>query len=84
MLILQTYCAQVCIAFIAHPLHRLTQKHVPFETEECLAAFHTLKDALTSPPVMTFPGCDHSFIVQTHLTLQLAQCSLRFTMDMLQ
>lgn len=37
-------------AFIAHALHRLTQKHVPFEwTQECTTALQTLKDAL--PPL---------------------------------
>ena len=51
-------------AFLAHPLHRLTQKHVPFEwTEECTTAFQTLKDALTSPPIMAFPNFHQPFIV---------------------
>lgn len=53
-------------AFIAHPLHRLTQKHVPFEwTEECSTAFQTLKDALTSPPIMAFPNFHQPFILST-------------------
>lgn len=53
-------------AFIAHPLHRLTQKHVPFEwTEECATAFQTLKVTLTSPPIMAFPDFHQPFIVNT-------------------
>lgn len=53
-------------AFIAHPLHRLTQKHVPFEwTDECSTAFQTLKDALTSPPIMAFPNFHQPFILST-------------------
>uniref|UniRef100_A0A8C6L5C7 Gypsy retrotransposon integrase-like protein 1 n=1 Tax=Nothobranchius furzeri TaxID=105023 RepID=A0A8C6L5C7_NOTFU len=53
-------------AFIAHPLHRLTQKDVAFEwTDECSAAFQTLKDALTSAPIMAFPNFYQPFILST-------------------
>lgn len=53
-------------AFISQPLHRLTQKQVPFEwTDECATAFQTLKDALTSPPIMAFPNFDQPFILST-------------------
>ena len=53
-------------AFIALPLHRLTQKHVPFEwTDECSTAFQTLKDALISPPIMAFPNFHQPFTLST-------------------
>jgi len=41
---------------IAHPLRKLTQKDVPFIwDDDCEMAFLTLKNKLTSPPVLGYP-----------------------------
>ncbi|KAA3674184.1 uncharacterized protein DEA37_0001986 [Paragonimus westermani] len=43
-------------AEIATPLHRLTEKGRPFTwSDECSASFETLKDKLTTPPILAFP-----------------------------
>ena len=48
-----------CIAgfsTICKPLHKLTEKGHKFVwTEECDIAFHTLKSALISSPILAFP-----------------------------
>lgn len=52
--------------FIAHRLHRLAQKQVSFEwTAGCSTAFQTMKDALTSPPILAFPNFHQPFILST-------------------
>uniref|UniRef100_A0A8C9VS90 Gypsy retrotransposon integrase-like protein 1 n=1 Tax=Scleropages formosus TaxID=113540 RepID=A0A8C9VS90_SCLFO len=53
-------------ADIAAPLHRLTAKGTPFEwTPECAAAFHRLREALASSPVLALPIPGRTFIVDT-------------------
>jgi hypothetical protein len=53
-------------AEIAGPLHRLSEKNVKFEwTMECQAAFDTLKEKLTSTPILSYPLPDTPFIVDT-------------------
>ena len=54
-------CAQ-----IAFPLNQLLTKGVPFEwTKDCQLAFDTLKERLTSAPVLTFPCPGGVFILDT-------------------
>ena len=51
-------------ALIAQPLHRLTRKDVYKEgpiDPEALKAFHTIKNALISEPVVAFPRADRKF-----------------------
>ena len=53
-------------ARIAHPLHLLTRKEFKFErTTECEDAFLTLKEKLTSPPVLSYPDFTEDFILET-------------------
>jgi hypothetical protein len=52
----------------AAPLYDLLKKSAPEKviwSPECEAAFHDLKSALTSTPVLRAPDFDHNFIVQT-------------------
>ena len=60
--------------FICHlsdivvPLHKLTQKDIPFcWTTDCEAAFRTLKSKLTSAHVLTYPRLDKQ---TSHFVLQ--------------
>ena len=47
---------------IATPLTRLTQKNTKFVwTDKCEEHFQTLKDRLTSAPVLTLPSGDEGF-----------------------
>jgi len=47
---------------IAKPLFKMTSKKEKFEwNEEGLAAFHKLKEMLTSPPVLTYPDHEKQF-----------------------
>lgn len=55
-------------ARIAHPLHRLTKKDVPFQwTVDCETAFQRLKDCLMSAPILSCPQCGpgKTFILET-------------------
>ena len=53
-------------AKIASPSHLLTCKGADFRwTEECEAAFRSLKDKLTSTPVLAYPCFDKDFILET-------------------
>ena len=53
-------------AHIAKPLHHLTEKKDKFHwTEDCQKAFASLKDKLTSPPVLIFPDHSRPFILDT-------------------
>ena len=53
-------------AGVAAPLHALTRKNRTFEwTDVTQAAFETLKDALTSPPVLAMPNDADVFILDT-------------------
>jgi len=50
---------------IAKPLFKITSKKEIFEwNEEGLAAFHKLKEMLTSPPVLAYPDHDKQFLVE--------------------
>ena len=51
-------------AHIAGPLHNLTKKKVPFSwTQECQIAMDTLKEALSSAPILAYPREELEFIV---------------------
>ena len=53
-------------AKVAGPLHALTKKDVPFLwTPQCQHSFDTLKELLTSAPVLSFPQFDKPFILET-------------------
>ncbi|GFR10783.1 retrovirus-related Pol polyprotein from transposon opus [Trichonephila clavata] len=53
-------------SLIARPLHRLTEHKRPFVwTEECEVAFTSLKEALTSAPILSYPDPDKKFILDT-------------------
>ncbi|GFQ73200.1 retrovirus-related Pol polyprotein from transposon opus [Trichonephila clavata] len=53
-------------SLIARPLHRLTEHKRPFVwTEECEVAFTSLKEALTSAPILSYPDPDKQFILDT-------------------
>ena len=47
---------------IAKPLRNLLNKDTPFRFDkECVAAFETLKEKLTTTPIITTPNWNHSF-----------------------
>ncbi|KFD60559.1 hypothetical protein M514_27263 [Trichuris suis] len=49
-------------ADIAAPLHSLTQKDAPFVwSEKCQESFETLKEALSSEPILALPDCAVEF-----------------------
>jgi len=51
-------------AEVAAPLHDLTKKDVAFEwTSKTQLAFDTLKEALTSPPILAMPNDDDEFVL---------------------
>ena len=51
---------------IAKPLQRLTEKGQRFQwTPECQEAFHQLKTALTTAPVLAYPTSDDQFVLDT-------------------
>ena len=53
-------------ADIARPLHRLTEKQARFEwTQECQIAFNTLRDRMTTAPILSYPQQDCHFILDT-------------------
>ena len=53
-------------ANIAAPLNRLLQKDVAFvRTADCDNAFLQLKQALVSPPILSYPDFDREFILST-------------------
>ncbi|GFR31868.1 retrovirus-related Pol polyprotein from transposon opus [Trichonephila clavata] len=53
-------------SLIARPLHRLTEHKRPFVwTEECEVAFTSLKEALTSASILSYPDPDKQFILDT-------------------
>ena len=58
------------LAKIAHPLHQLTRKGVPFEwTEDCQMAFETLKVRLISAPVLVYPDFSQDFLLETDASI---------------
>ncbi|GBO40610.1 Retrovirus-related Pol polyprotein from transposon 297 [Araneus ventricosus] len=51
---------------IARPLHKLTEAKSNFNwTEECETSFNSLKQDLTSSPILTYPQTDKDFILDT-------------------
>lgn len=53
-------------ADIARPLHKLTEAGQKFEfNDSCMKAFETLKNALTSAPILGYPTSDDPFILDT-------------------
>ncbi|GBN37554.1 Retrovirus-related Pol polyprotein from transposon 297 [Araneus ventricosus] len=51
---------------IARPLHKLTEARTNFNwTEECEKSFNSLKQALITSPVLTYPRTDKEFILDT-------------------
>ena len=53
-------------ACIAKPLHRLTEVEQPFEWNlQCQEAFMTLKDALVTAPILSFPVPGEPYVLDT-------------------
>ncbi|GBM56891.1 Retrovirus-related Pol polyprotein from transposon 297 [Araneus ventricosus] len=51
---------------IARPLHKLTEAKSNFNwTDECETSFNSLKQALSSAPILTYPRIDKDFILDT-------------------
>ncbi|GBN98665.1 Retrovirus-related Pol polyprotein from transposon 297 [Araneus ventricosus] len=51
---------------IARPLHKLTEARSSFNwTEECEKSFNSLKQALITSPILTYPRTDKEFILDT-------------------
>ena len=51
---------------MAHPLHYLTRKDVPFHWDtECQATFDDLKSRLVSAPVLAYPEFSKDFVLET-------------------
>jgi len=66
---------------IAAPLHALSEKNRRFSwTEECQTAFETLKQALTSPPVLSMPNQDDKFV----LDCDASQCAIGAVLSQIQ
>ena len=62
---------------IAGPLHCLTRKGVKFEwTDKCEGSFQTLKEKLTSAPVLTLPEDNEGFEVYNDASHQGLGCVL--------
>ncbi|GBO45434.1 Retrovirus-related Pol polyprotein from transposon 297 [Araneus ventricosus] len=56
---------------IARPLHKLTEARSNFNwTEECEKSFNSLKQALTSSPILTYPRTDKEFILDTDASIE--------------
>ena len=66
-------------ASIAKPLHKLTEKQTQFKwTNECQAAFQTLKDTLLTAPILGYPDMSLPFFwTQMPVLLALVQYYLR-------
>ena len=57
---------------IVEPLHCLTRKGVKFEwTDRCEGSFQTLKEKLTSAPVLTLPEGNEGFEVYSDAPYQV-------------
>jgi len=58
-------------AEIAAPLHRLTGANVKFKfDEECRKAFETLKEKLTTAPILVLPSDTDTFVLDTDASNQ--------------
>ena len=58
-------------AKIAHPLHALTRKGVPFHwMKECQEAFTLLKHKLSSAPVLAYPDFCKDFVLETDASIK--------------
>ena len=58
-------------AKVAQPLHQLTRKGAEFVwSNECHSAFETLKQQLTSAPVLAYPAFDKPFTLETDASIQ--------------
>ena len=66
------YCRFIpSFAKVAHPLHRLTAKGVPFVwTAECEAALLSLKSCFVTPPVLVYPCFGKDFTLETDTSVQ--------------
>jgi len=66
-------------AQVAAPLTAMLRKNQPFLwSDECQAAFDTLKRALISPPVLTMPDDHGTFILDTDASdFSIGRCCLR-------
>ncbi|GBM96181.1 Retrovirus-related Pol polyprotein from transposon 297 [Araneus ventricosus] len=61
MHLLSPFCGN--FSTIARPLHKLTEAKSNFNwTDECEKSFNSLKQALTSAPILTYPRIDRGFI----------------------
>ena len=62
---------------IAGPLHCLTRKGVKFEwTDKCKGSFQTMKEKLTSAPVLTLPEGNEGFEIYSDASRQGLGCVL--------
>ncbi|CAG2220964.1 unnamed protein product [Mytilus edulis] len=53
-------------ADLSRPLHKACDKGTKFIwTENCQLAFNSLKEALTTPPILVYPVTDKTFILDT-------------------
>ncbi|GFU46009.1 retrovirus-related Pol polyprotein from transposon opus [Nephila pilipes] len=51
---------------LVRPLHKLTEAKSNFNwTEDCQKSFNSLKQALTTSPILTYPQTDEDFILDT-------------------
>ncbi len=52
-------------------LHALTRKTATFKwSEECQTAFETLRQRLVEAPVLAYPTCDNSYVLETDASIQ--------------
>ena len=58
-------------AEIASPLHSLTKKNAEFVwSEECQLVFDSLKQKLTTAPVLVYPNFNQSFVLETDTSIK--------------
>jgi len=54
-------------ATLANPLYKLTERGQAFQwTKECAKAFAALKHCLTTTPILSYPGYNKQFILNTN------------------
>ena len=60
---------------VARPLHALTKKEAPFDwTESCQKSFETLKEFLTTSPILVLPDFKKDFMLETCFRPRLRSC----------